>query len=974
MPRPKKNCQTNATMSVTRSVSNKALRVCLLNSRSVCNKTLELHDFISESDHDIYAITETWLKGDMRDNVIIAELLPPGYNIVHAARGSRGGGVAIIHKNTIAVEKLPCKTSGHTFESVDCLLQLSPPLRIVVIYKHVAANSNVQLFQQFIQDWNDFLDHTLTFTGNLLVLGDFNIHMDVTANKEARAFNDTLDSYGMTQHVQQATHKDGHILDLLLTKSEAGLVAGVSVDDQCISDHYQVTCTLSLPRVLSNTRSITYRRLKQIHAPVFMNDIMNSVLNSAANNNGNTNIDDLIARYDTVLRSLIDQHAPQTSKVVPFRENCDWFNDEIRRAKQQRRKIERQWRKSGAPEDRIAFMASRSRVISLSDHAKATYYEQLTREYQHDPKRMFSVVSDLLGTTKTLVLPPNVAPDRLVDMFATFFIEKVQKIRASISTSLQVSEPVSLPIVNQLACFEPVTPDEVHRAIMRSPSKSCPLDPVPTWLLKQCCQPLLATITDIMNRSLATGSVPGAFKMARVTPLLKKPSLDPSLLGNYRPVSNLPFLSKVLERLVLLQLQRHLEENDLQELMQSAYRKGHSTETAQIRLQHDLIHTLDQKKACMLVLLDLSAAFDTVDHAQLLAVLRSSGIRGTALHWFESYLEEREQAIAIGSNISKRHRLCSGVPQGSVLGPVLFTLYTASLGQLLREHSMQYQLYADDSSIYLTFEPQNVISAANTMEHCVASVRNWMAEKGLKMNDSKTELIVISSPRLRMSTPNIPSLHIGDDLVDPHDTVKLLGVVLDRDMNMGQHINSICRSARFHLYNLLRIRRHLTKEACVQLVHGFITSKLDYCNALFVGLPQRQIQKLQRIQNMAARLVTYTSRFAHITPVLRNLHWLPVNARIEFKVILTVFKCLRGEAPAYLIELIEPYSPVRDLRSSGLTLLRPPSHPNTQSAMERDFAQCAPSLWNALPEFVRCANNVENFKKQLKTHLFTKFY
>ena len=258
-----------------------------------------------------------------------------------------------------------------------------------------------------------------------------------------------------------------------------------------------------------------------------------------------------------------------------------------------------------------------------------------------------------------------------------------------------------------------MTQELICRLISQSPTKSCTLDPIPTTLTKQCLHDLAPLVTRIVNVSLSTGTVPSGLKQALVTPILRKQCLDANDLRNFRPVSNLPFLSKILEK-VVLQLQSHLCANNLLEIRQSAYRKYHSTETAVLSVLEGLLTKSDEKLVSILALLDLSAAFDTLDHAILLRRLESTfGISGLALSWFESYLSDRTQSVVVDGLMSTPIPLVFGVPQGSVLGPVLFNLYSQTLSDVIAFHSCDYHKYADDTEISDSAPPSDFTSAFN---------------------------------------------------------------------------------------------------------------------------------------------------------------------------------------------------------------------------------------------------------------------
>ena len=296
-----------------------------------------------------------------------------------------------------------------------------------------------------------------------------------------------------------------------------------------------------------------------------------------------------------------------------------------------------------------------------------------------------------------------------------------------------------------LTHFRPVTEDFVRRTILSSPLKTCELDAFPTPLLLECLDSLLPCITAVFNNSLISGVFPSVYKSALVKPLLKKMSLDPDDLKNYRPVSNLSFLSKVLERIVLSQLSEHLNHNNLLSPLQSAHRPNHSTETALLRIVNDLLTAMDNNKICILTLLDLSAAFDTTDHQILLTRLQHSfGISGPALSWFSSYLCNRTHAVTINSLQSEHTTFHYGVPQGSsVLGPVLFILYTQPLFNLVSKHAVNHHAFADDNQLYKISTLDAIHQSIETLQNCTTDVKSWMTANKLQLNDNKTEAMII---------------------------------------------------------------------------------------------------------------------------------------------------------------------------------------------------------------------------------------
>jgi hypothetical protein len=623
------------------------------------------------------------------------------------------------------------------------------------------------------------------------------------------------------------------------------------------------------------------------------------------------------------------------------------------------------------------YVEAREHVNNLIDQAKSLHFKTKIEE-AGDQKNLFKVVEGLLHHKSASRLPSCDADLELANKFNDFFASKVTKLRDNLPNAVpennQSKDSASdITIIHELTELRPATEEEVEKVVKGSKTKSCSLDPIPTQLLKDCLEALLPTITKLVNLSLELSTMPVNLKKALVTPLLKKALLDCEIFKHYRPVSNLAFISKVVERIVAIRVKEHMDVNGLHEIFQSAYKSLHSTETALLRVQDDILCALDNKKCVLLVLLDLSAAFDTIDHNILIDRLVSQlGIKGKALDWFRSYLHQRTQSVTINGSESNIWELIFGVPQGSVLGPILFIIYTSPLGKILKKHNISYHLYADDSQLYLSFKMSEQGDAYTKMEECIDDIRSWMSQNFLCLNDSKTEVIYIGSKYSLKKEPQMP-LKIGNELIEPTAVARNVGAMMDECMSMQTQISQLCKSAWLQLRQIGLIRKHLDATSTERIIHAFVTSKLDYQNGLLYGVPKTQLDKLQRIQNAAARLVTRTKKYEHITPILKDLHWLPVHQRVTFKILLFVFKALNNLAPTYLAELLEPLTHARTLRSSNLNLLKCPKS-NTGSFGDRRFSHAGPKLWNRLPVVIRACKTVDSFKSSLKTHLFKQEY
>ena len=282
-------------------------------------------------------------------------------------------------------------------------------------------------------------------------------------------------------------------------------------------------------------------------------------------------------------------------------------------------------------------------------------------------------------------------------------------------------------------------------------------------------------------------------------------------------------------------------------------------------------------------------------------------------------------------------------------------------------------MYADDTQLYLPFHPNKYQDAIHQMENCLEDTKDWMAKNHLKLNEEKTEFVVIGHKYTLQNIPGPHQIKIGSETITATEKAKNIGAVMDSQLTMVQHVNHLSKGCYVHLRNIGKIRPNLTEEAASTLVHSFISSRIDNGNSLLYGISDKVVHKLQLIQNHAARIVTRSKKHDHVTPLLKRLHWLPVKYRIHYKLCLLTFKCLHGKAPAYLSGLLCPYVPSRTLRSGGQGLLKVKTA-RLKTVGDRAFQVAAPKLWNKLPEALRQCTELEAFKAALKTHLFRMAY
>ena len=552
----------------------------------------------------------------------------------------------------------------------------------------------------FFNEFTELLETLSVLPENFIISGDINFHLE-TSQSNVTKLNDLLDCFNLVQYMNVPTHKKGHTLDFVITRMQYPMVSNTQVKKVVgLSDHFFISFDICCETVKPEYRTITYRNFNSVDVTSLKNDITDSLTSC--------NISDFGGRidfYNKKMSSLVDLHAPMKTKTIKIVPKAPWFDVEYKNLRKKRRKAEKKYHKSFSEQDKQVYIDLRKQTTDLAYSKKHAYFSDKIKECSTS-KALFSCVNQLVDNTKCSVLPSHESPVELATKFNSFFKEKIENIRKSFPSNSSSFHNIQTFSGKYLDAFRPATLEELQSMISKHGLKCSAEDPIPSKLLLELTDFLLPVWLELINLSLREGSIE-CLKSAVVLPLLKglDSILDSEVFKNYRPVSNLQMLEKMIERIVDSRLDTHMDENNLHCKNQYGYKRNHSTETLLLKIVNDLLLACDNSIPTLIMFLDLSAAFDTVDHAKLLSVLKNVfGVRGTALQWLKSFLIGRTQRVLINGSFSKSESLDFGVPQGSILGPKLFNMYAQSFASKMKNDiHVNVEGYADDHQVQKQF-------------------------------------------------------------------------------------------------------------------------------------------------------------------------------------------------------------------------------------------------------------------------------
>ena len=926
------------------------------------NKGTEVMEHISDSDPDAIFITETWMPNDTND--ITAKIKSYGYNLLHNRRKNRdktiGGGVGIMVKDNIICKQVSSKQySSFEHTIVTAKTKSNSKITLVTIYRLLFISTAL-----FLEELTMLLETFSASDETFILAGDVNIHLDDKNDIHTKQFNDIMEMFNLVQHVNFATHKLGHTIDIVVTQADSPVIENIKASNVDLSDHYMILFDSKTIRLDQKEYvTLNYRNTKAVDNEQFCADIKQCWDSVKSNNLG-----EKITIFNDLTDKVVNTHAPQKTKQVKLIPHAPWFDAEYKEARRRRRKAEKEYKRSGLEHHKNAFINVRKETTTLAFNKKRDYFATKIDQSNGNSKVLFNCLNTLVDSKKEAVLPSHDSPLELAEKFKIYFRDKIKNIRESFTLTIEEdSQKIYFSGNSPLASFHPTTEEEI-RSIIKTYGVNCsPEDPIPIMLLKNNIDFFLPIWMDLVNLSLSQGSME-CLKNAILNPLIKELDqlIDKDILKNYRPVSNLLFLSKLIERVVAIRLDNHMIINNLHSEEQYGYKKGHSTEMLLVKMVNDLLLACDNKMPTVLMLLDLSAAFDTVDQPKLLNILQSEiGITNIAYKWFESFLRFRTQKVKIRNSYSSEDILQYGVPQGSVLGPVLFNIYIRSFYTQVQSAGFDVEGFADDHQLKRTFSPVfQVSSLGDKIQGCFGTITKWMNEYFLQLNPDKTRILVVCPPTLQKSI-SIKGTFINGKCVRFVSNAKNLGVILDNELSLEAHVKKVTASCFNTIRKIARIKNFLKQEHLKTLVSALVLSRIDYCNALYLGINSELLMKLQSVQNAAVRLVCKVNHYERlsVTSLTKDLHWLKVKERVTFKVLLIIHKVLIEAAPPAFKPMFKRVASERTKKLEIRTC--------NGKFGNRAITVNAPKLWNALPFTIRDELDTPVFKKKLKTFLFS---
>ena len=966
--------------------STKSFSVFHHNIASMAKHFDELKALLSLLQHNFSAIgiTETRF---LKNQEPVLDFSIPGYSALFTSTESNAGGVSLYISNSFVFKPRPDLDQvlylSKNIESVFAEILLPRKTNIIIgtIYRHPSMS---------IKSFNDeylkpFLHKISLENKQTILLGDFNINLlnsDVSA--ESSSFLDILGSNQIVPRIfipTRITKESKTLIDNIFSNvTEHSITSGNII--YSISDHLPQFCIFnSSPKFSYHKKQSIFRQdWSHFDQENFILEYFNLDWNLIFKHN-NFDPDLCFNNFDSKMKDLLDRHIP-TVKITKRQLKTKlkpWITSGILKSISRRDFFFRKFINCKNPENKNklhkTFKTYRNMIVSLTRRSKSNYYTNYFNSHCNNMQKIWAGIRSLISSKLTQSKPISLNigesvisdPNQIADCFNDFFTTIADNIRRKIPpTRRHFSSFMKKP--NPKSFFvSPVSKEEVIEVINSfSPSKSTGPNSIPIKILKLLVQDISEPITTLVNISFINGTFPSILKTSKVTPIFKKGS--PLEVSNYRPISLLSNIEKIYEKLMYSRLISFLNNQKQIYTKQFGFRKSHSTTHTLINIVEQIRKSLDKNEFACGVFVDLQKAFDTVDHEILLSKLKHYGVRGIAHKWFQSYLSGRTQFVSIRDVNSSSRPIKHGVPQGSVLGPLLFLLYINDLHFAISSSETYH--FADDTHL-LNFS-HSVESLTKKVNADLKALSTWLNANKISLNPKKTEFIVFYSKNKNIS----PSTHLKllGQRIYPSQSVKYLGVHLDAHLNWKTHISTLANKLQRSNGALYKLRHFMPLNTLVDVYHAIFSSHMRYACQVW-GLRDNSItHRILILQKAALRIITFSNPLSASNPIFFNLGILKIFDLVEVLNIQLVHRYLNRTLPFDTLETLkfEMTHHLYDTRNNSLRSLKLQNARTSHFGLN-SLTRLATQQWNRFQKNYPTNTLSDLNTNQIKS-LATKFY
>lgn len=925
------------------------LSIFHLNARSIRNKIPYLEDIASEN--SIICVTESHLD----ENVNNSDILIEGFTEIYRHdRNCHGGGVlAYISQDIFTLRRSDLEFEGGEVIWIEVKI---PNFKLLVcaIYRPPGAPS----------DYWDKLEYSIeqarNYTENIIITGDLNVNLLAERNHR---LSELIDGNGLTNVIRDPTRMGALLDPVLITNTDIFIDSEVVNVDRDISDHDATLANFKLPYMInkSHTRKVwLYKNANYANLNI---EIQNFDWDAFFLEH--TDVDNMSKQFTNKYMEMVASHIP--SKQIRVKQtDKPWFNSDIKREIRIRNRLHKNARARPSDSAIDKYKRQRNKVNNMKKHAREQFFmsanEYVDSLIKTNPKSYWSLIKRLMkGTGPQYSIPP------LYDVVSNNHVYD-DKAKANLLNSYFCSIsllndgnhfPPNVPSKTEATLTSIIVSEQDVKDILKSlqVGKASGEDSISHQMLKNTADTISKPLAYLFNYCLQNCKYPSIWKLARVMPSFKKD--DKAIPSNYRPIALLSCLGKVMERVVYKYIYNYVINNKLIYEYQSGFLRGHSTVYQLLEIYHNVCKKLDERMSTVIIFCDISKAFDKVWHKGLIKKLRSYGISGDVLKFIEDYVKNRTQIVFVNNQISDPGTVTAGVPQGSVLGPLLFLLYINDIADSLNNLA---RLFADDTS--LSYSGKNSDILERQINADLSKLNDWAKTWLVDFNPRKTKALVISS-----SNPPQLNITFNNEIVEIVNSHKHLGVILSSDGNWTTHINSVAQKALKQINALRKLKFILSKRVLSNIYLSFIRPVLEYGCEVWDGCYISEIDKLEKIQLEAARIVTGLTKFASRESLYFETGWDTLDNRRKQKKLITFYKVHNKLCPEYLYDCLPPmvsdvndYN-LRDRENYILPRCRLRTH-------EKSFIPSTCALWNNLDRSIKNSPTVLSFKNNIKPDIY----